>query len=118
MNKNIQYYKKYVEKLINNNPAEIIIKREIKKEDGYGGKIVENIEITSQIVTFYQKKTKREIITDAGEIYSAVTVTKILAKVDADIKKDDIIECEENKYKVINVENYFNICKQIELKDV
>ena len=35
-----KYYKKYIEKLINSNPADITIKK-IKTDDGYGGSIIE-----------------------------------------------------------------------------
>ena len=110
-----RYYKKYIEKLINSNPATITIKREIKTDDGYGGSINEEKEITGT-VTFYDRKARREVVTDYGTTYTGINITKILAKADADIKEGDTFTQEGKKYKVLFVKDYMEICKQIELE--
>lgn len=109
------YYKKYIEKLINSNPATITIKRKIKTDDGYGGSIIEEKEMT-ETVTFYDRKARREVVTDYGTTYVGVSVTKILAKGDADIMKDDRFTVDGVEYKVLFVKPYFDICKQIEME--
>lgn len=109
------YYKKYIEKLINSNPANITIKRIIKTDDGYGGSIIEEKKI-AEAVTFYDRKARREVVTDYGTTYVGVSVTKILAKGDADIIEGDTFIHEGKTYKVLYVKPYFDICKQIELE--
>jgi hypothetical protein len=109
------YYKKYIEKLINANPANITIKRKTKIDDGYGGSIIEEKEIR-EIVTFYDRKARREVVTDYGTTYVGVSVTKILAKGDSDIAEGDTFTYEGKIYKVLHVNPYFDICKQIELE--
>lgn len=112
---NKKYYKKYIEKLIDANPATITIKREIKTDDGYGGYDVEKEKIT-ETVTFYDRNTRREVITDSGVIHTGVNITKILALYDADIQEKDIFEYNGKTYKVLYVKSYLDICKQIELE--
>ncbi len=109
------YYKKYIEKLINSNPANITIIRKEETDDGYGGSIIEEKEIT-ETVTFYERKARREVLTDYGVTYAGVQVTKILAKHDADIQEGDTFTQEGKKYKVLFVKDYMDICKQIELE--
>lgn len=109
------YYKKYIEKLINSNPATITIKRKIETDDGYGGSTIEEKEITEK-VTFYDRKARREVVTDYGTTYVGVSVTKILTKSNADIVKDDKFTVNGTEYRVLFVDPYFNICKQIELE--
>ncbi len=110
-----RYYKRYIEKLIDSNPAEILIKRKVKTSDGYGGSISETIVIREKVL-FYDKKSRREVITDYGKTYTGVSVTKILAKGNANILKNDIFEVDGIKYKVLFPNGYFDICKQIELE--
>lgn len=110
-----KYYKKYIEKLINANPTDIIIRRQVKTDDGYGGSTIEEIEI-NETVTLYDRKSRREIITDYGSAYTGVSVTKMLTKSDADIIKGDTFKVEEIEYKVLYIKGYFDICKQIELE--
>jgi len=109
------YYKKYIEKLINSNPADITIKREIKTDDGYGGSIIEE-KLISETVTFYERKARREVATDYGTTYVGVSVTKILAEADSEIIEDDTFIHGGKTYKVLYVKPYFDICKQIELE--
>jgi hypothetical protein len=112
---NVKYYKKYIEKLINANPTTINIPRMEKTPDGYGGHIENPIDIT-ETVTFYDKKSRREVVTDYGTTYVGVSVTKILAKGDADIIKGDSFIVNGTEFRVLFVDSYFDICKQIELE--
>ncbi len=112
---NTRYYRKYIEKLINSSPVDIKIVRKKETDDGYGGVIIEEKEIT-ETVTFYERKARREVVSDYGTTYTGVQVTKILAKHDADIQEDDTFEYEGKKYKVLFVKDYMKICKQIELE--
>ena len=112
---NTRYYKKYIEKLINSNPAIITIIRKEETDDGYGGTVIEEREV-SETVTFYETKARREVLTDYGVTYAGAQVTKILAKHDTDIQEGDTFEYEGKKYKVLFVKDYMDICKQIELE--
>lgn len=112
---NVKYYKKYIEKLINSNPVEINIEREVKIDDGFGGSIV-TIEKAKETVTFYDTKARREIVSDYGKSYTGISITKILSKGDADIVKGDIFTAEGIEYLVLFVNSYKEICKQIELE--
>lgn len=109
------YYKKYIEKLINSNPTEINIEREILTDDGFGGTVI-RLEKIKEVVTFYDTKARREIVSDYGKSYTGISITKILAKDDADIVKGDIFTVEGTEYKVLFVKGYKSICKQIELE--
>jgi len=109
------YYKKYIEKLINSNPATITIKRKQEVDDGYGGTIVKTVEVT-ETVAFYERKVRREVISDYGTTYTGVNITKILARADADIQEGDTFKHEGKTYKVLYVKPYMDICKQIELE--
>ena len=109
------YYKKYIEKLINSNPANITINRKTKIDDGYGGSIIEEKEL-KETVTLYDRKARREVVTDYGASYVGVSVTKILALYNADIQKDDTFAYEGLTYKVLYVKPFKDICKQIELE--
>lgn len=113
--KHNKYYKKYIDKLINLNPANIKIKRKIKIKDGYGGYVTEEIEI-DEVVTFYETKSKIQFINDFGITYSNNQAIKILAKSESDIKREDIFVYKDTTYKVIYVKDYFDICKQIEIE--
>ena len=110
-----RYYKKYIEKLINSNPTTITIKREIKTDDGYGGSIIDKKKIT-ETVTFYDRKARREVVSDYGTTYVGINITKILALFSADIIEGDTFEHEGKTYEVLYVKPYFGICKQIELE--
>jgi len=112
---NTKYYKKYIEKLINSNPANITIKRKKETDDGYGGTIIEEIDVT-EVVTFYERKARREVVTDYGTTYTGVQITKILAKADADIQEGDTFKHGGKTYKVLHINSYMDICKQIELE--
>lgn len=114
---NDKYYKKYIEKLIEDNPTEIIIKRKIKTDDGYGGTKEKEIEVT-ETVTFYDRKSRREILTDYGKTYTGVNITKILTKGDVEIYKDEKFTVDGTEYKVFYVKPYKDICKQVELEVV
>lgn len=110
-----RYYKKYIEKLINSNPTTITIKRKVEVDDGFGGTTIEDIEVI-ETVAFYDRKARREVVTDYGTTYVGVTVTKILAKGGSDIVKGDKFTVDDVEYKVLFVKPYKGICKQIELE--
>lgn len=112
---NTKYYKKYIEKLIATNPATITITRKVKIDDGYGGSIIDDVEIT-ETVSFYERNARREVVTDYGTTYTGVQVTKILTTADADIQEGDTFTYENKQYKVLFVKPYMDICKQIELE--
>ena len=113
--KDNKYYKRYIEKLINMKPANITIARKIETSDGYGGVTAIEEEIY-ETVTFYDKKARREVVSDYGTTYTGVSVTKILAMGNADIQEGDTFKHNGKDYKVSLVKNYFDICKQIELE--
>lgn len=110
-----KYYRKYIEKLINYDPAKITITRKIKKDDGAGGATVEE-KVIEETVTFYERKTRREALTDSGKVYVGVKTSKILAKYDADIKEGDIFSYEGKQFRVSLIHPFPGICKQIELE--
>lgn len=112
---NKRYYRKYIEKIINENPSAITIKRKEEIDDGYGGTIIKDVEV-NETVRFYNRKSRREVVTDYGITYTGVQIIKILALYNADIKKKDTFKHEGITYRVLFVENYFDICKQIELE--
>lgn len=111
------YYKKYIEKLINSNPTTINITRIEKIPDSYGGYTEKTIEIT-ETVTFYQKKSNRQMVSDSGTTigYISSTVDKILAKGNADILEGDIFVVDNKEYRALFVKPYFDICKQAEVE--
>ncbi len=111
---NKKYYKKYIEKLINTNPTTITITRKVETDDGFGGTTIGKKTVT-ETVTFYNRRARREVVSDYGKSYVGVQVTKILAKHDADIQEGDTFTQEGKKYKVLFVKDYMDICKQIEL---
>lgn len=115
---NTRYYKKYIEKLINTDPASITIKRIKTIDDGFGGKEEKTITLEPQTVTFYDKKLQREIINDKGAVtaYYLSRTVKLLAMGDADIKEGDMFEHEGRMFKVGFVKNYLDVCKQAELE--
>lgn len=110
-----KYYKKYIEKLINSNPTNITITRKIETDDGFGGNTIKDVKV-EEIATFYDRKARREIVTDYGKTYVGVAVTKILAKGNADIIKGDKFTVDDVEYRVLFVKSYKDICKQIELE--
>lgn len=112
---NTKYYKKYIEKLINSNPVEITINRKITTPDGYGGTTTEDIEVNATI-TLYDKKARKQIVSEQGVSYTGITVTKLLALHDADIIEGDTFTINGNKYKVSFIKPYLDICKQGELE--
>lgn len=115
---NTQYYQKYISKIITAKPVVIILKRQIKTDDGYGGVTSTDTFLSTQQFHFYDKKYVGEIISDAGKAYSSIIGmrSKMLCLSDADIEGDDTLVYQGNTYKVINVKTYMDVCKQIELE--
>lgn len=112
-----RYYQKYIEKLINANPADIVLTRIIKEPDGYEGFIEHPVQI-SLAVTFYTKKAPRSTIQEKGVVVTNLVsaVNKILAKGDADIQEGDTFEYGGWKYQVGFINTYLGICKQAEVE--
>lgn len=113
------YYRKQIENLINTNPITINITRMEKISDGYGGYITTETN-HDETVTLYQKRSSRESIDESGVIvgHMVISVNKILAKSEADILENDKFEVNGKEYKVLFVNDYLDICKQIELRVV
>lgn len=109
------YYKKYVDNLIKSFPSDIVIMRNSLIDDGYGGYTEENTSINEQVI-LYDRKIGLEFIEDAGKGFRGVSVTKLLARGDADIKRNDIFTLNDLEYRVLFVKNYFDICNQIEIE--
>ena len=114
-----RYYQKYIEKLINTNPADIVLTRIIKEPDGYEGYNEYPVQI-SLTVTFYTKKVFRTTIQEKGVVSSDLTrqVNKILAKGDADIQEGDTFEHGGRTYRVSFINTYLDICKQAEVEAI
>lgn len=114
---NVKYYKYYINKLINTLPSTINITRTNIISDGYGGHTNEIQEFT-EVVAFYDKKNRIEIINDSGSGYSGSSPSRILAKSGANIKTGDYFTIEGREYKVLYVKPYLDICLQVEIEVV
>lgn len=113
---NKKYYREFIRKLINQDPTEIAITRKTVTDDGFGGKIEEEVILEPQTVRIYNKKSQRETVSDAGVFYSRADVLKLLATYDADLKKDDTFIYNGYSLRIRHVEDYFSICQQAELE--
>lgn len=111
------YYKKYIEKLINADSTTINITRIEKLPTEYKGYKTKKVDV-SETVLFYKKRSNRQTVNESGVVigYMATSIEKVLAKGDADILKGDTFKANNREYKVLFVNNYFDICKQIELE--
>lgn len=114
---NTKYYKSYISKLINAMPSEINIKRVCiigSDEEGYR----EEIQEFKEVVAFYDRKTRVELLTDAGSGYTGSSPSRILARSDANIRDGDYFTTQGREYKVLYVKPYFDICLQVEIEVV
>lgn len=112
---NTKYYKHYVQKLIDANPSVIKIRRFVDIPDGYGGHTEEEIEV-AETVTFYERNSRREVVSEYGTTYTGVSVSKILAHADADIEEGDEFKAHNKNYRVAFAKKYADICVQAELE--
>ena len=114
----LSYYQKYIEKLINQNPVQIVIARSISVSDGYKGNVVTTSDLPAQTMTFYNKKYQKPIMNEAGKVYNSYLsrMDKLLCKADADILEGDTFTDNGKRYRVVNVSPYMGICKQVELE--
>jgi hypothetical protein len=112
-----KYYKRYIEKLISQEPVVITIERLAKTPDGYGGYTTSPLTATAT-VRIYNKNFTRGVAKESGEVigFMAGNVDKILASGDADIISGDTFESGGKSYRVMEVNNYFDICKQVDLE--
>lgn len=115
---NTRYYKKYIEKVINQDPSTITITRKTITDDGFGGKTEDTVTLEPQTVRIYNKKAQREVISDKGTTtaYYSSTVLKFIAKGNADIKEGDTFKLGEKTLKVAFLDVYMDVCKQGELE--
>ena len=111
------YYKRYIEKMIETYGHNIMIKRKVKTDDGFGGFQVEDKTIEERVV-FYNKKLSVQTILDAGTKWSSTTAIKILSMGDADLQEGDKIEINGKEYKINNLVPYLSICTQSELERI
>lgn len=111
------YYKKYIEKLIDFDPTTIKINRIEKVDDGFKGFTENEISVT-EIVTFYQKRSNRQFISDTGVSvgFMGTSIEKILTKFDADILAGDTFKANGKEYLVTFINPFIDICKQIEVE--
>lgn len=112
------YYKRYIEKMIEQYGHDIEITRSIKVDDGYGGKKTIEIQDINARVVFYNKKLTTQSILDAGIQWSRSTAIKILAADNADLKEGDRIKIQGKEYKATNLIPYLSICIQSELERI
>lgn len=112
-----KYYKKHIQNLIDHNPTEVRIARNVKTDDGYGGTTSTPQEQDATIL-LYDAKAKREVLTDHGKSFISTSVTKALTTGEEDLQEGDKVEAAGKTYKVIHLEDYFGICKQAELERI
>lgn len=115
---NKKYYKKYIEKMVEQSPITIEIERIRIIDDGFDGEIMERVKLEPQKVRIYDKKSQREIVADKGATmgYMSSNAEKLLARYDADIKEGDTFKVDNREYKVLLPKNYMDICIQAELE--
>lgn len=112
---NEAYYKRYIEKLIDNDPTAFVITREVTHNDGFGGETTERIELPEQKGRFYQGRMTSAVLADKGTIYSQAAL-KLLVADSVDIAEGDYIQHQGKRLKVAFLQSYFGICKQAELE--
>lgn len=112
-----KYYRRYIEKMVESNPVDIIITRLTKEDDGFGGVDEQEITLPPQTVTFYNRKARREYVSEAGTTigFMSSSVEKILATADTDILEKDEFTHTGREYRVSFVNDYMGICKQAEV---
>ena len=112
-----KYYISVIKQMIDQDKHTFNISRDEKVEDGYGGFITVNKEIEFE-GRIYNRKSVREITDIQGTSIglSAVSHEKLLTLSDVDIRKGDVLEFEGRTLRVKFANDYFNICKQIELE--
>ena len=110
-----RYYKSYVERVIAANPTEIAITRITEVPDGYGG-VVKLTEVITEVIAFYERTEKREVVSEYGKTYTAISLVKALSKGNANIIKGDMFTVDNIEYRVVYPKPYKDICKQIELE--
>lgn len=114
------YYRRYVEKMISANPVQIIIKRTVTENDGYGGTIEQEITLTAQTVTLYNRRAMRERADDSG-VHVGTTiarVTKLLAAGGVDLQAGDEFKHGGRTWRVLEPIGYLGVCLQAELEVV
>ncbi len=113
------YYRKQIERLIEQDRQDIIAARKTTTEDGYGGHTTEEIKVHYS-GRIYNRHSVREVLDIHGASigWSTVAHAKILTLSEADIKEDDTFEFDGRRMRVRFVEDYLSMCKQAELEVV
>lgn len=114
------YYKQYIKDMIGHNPTIITIKRTEEQGNGYGGTVDVELDPFDLTVMVYKKRSNREVIDTSGMIvgYAASGTWKLLASGDADIKRGDTFTADGTSFKVAFVNDFYGICKQVDLEAV
>lgn len=111
------FYTGEIRKIIGQDPTELVIRRIVKENDGYGG--FTETEITHTVTgRLYSKRSVRELLDVSGQYtsYTAIAAEKILCMPDQDIQEGDTFATGGRVYKVVLAKNYFDICIQCELQ--
>lgn len=116
VNKN--FYRKQIEVIIRQDPIIFIVEREIHKEDGFGGYVVDktSLNISGRL---YNKTSFREVYADFGITIPNRTMmadTKLLLAYDSPLEERDVFSALGRTFIVGFINNYLDICKIAELK--
>lgn len=112
-----KYYKRYVEKLIENMPTVITHQKETRIDDGYGGHTTEIEEIKHK-VAIYNEIGRILTMSQAGQSFTSIGRTMMLTLPDVDLKEGELIYIGSKEYRIYLVKSYFDICKQVEIEVV
>lgn len=115
---NKAYYRKYVEKLILNDPVAFNVIRKRTQDDGYGGEISEDEILPIQQGRLYSNRLPPGYVTDKGKVFSPGTALKLLVVDDVDIAEGDYLPYHGKMLRVAYLQVYDGICKQAELEVV
>lgn len=116
----VEYYKRYISHIINLNPTVITINRSVEITNGYGGSTKSKLDPFDVKVLVYKKRSNKEIIDTSGKTLGnqVLNTWKILSEGDADIERGDVFSIDGIEFKASFVNNYYDICKQIELEAI
>lgn len=116
----VEYYKRYISHIINLNPTVITINRSVEITNGYGGSTKSKLDPFDVKVLVYKKRSNKEIIDTSGRTLGnqVLNTWKILSEGDADIERGDVFSIDGIEFKASFVNNYYDICKQIELEAI
>lgn len=110
-----EYYKRYIKQLIDAMPTTITLSDKTVVDDGWGG---QEVQVTKKDykVAMYDRTGRMEVLTDVGQSFARVGVTKLLAEIDIPIDQGELFTANGQQFRVVYVKPYFDICKQIEVE--